>query len=204
MNLVRMRAPTLLEGDAVSAYSVALFFHLVSFLVAAVAATLAGFAAWRLRGAGSAREAAEWGMLIDRVVHAFPVATLGLVGSGAYMTEDVWSWSTPWIVASIVGLGLIVVLGAGIEGRRGEALKRELMRAGMSERARRLLRDPLSWSAKVTTWTLLIAVVFAMATKPSTGGAIASIAGALAGGIVLAIPFWRSPAAEMAVVGIDA
>ncbi len=77
-----------------SAYSVALFIHLLSLLVATVAAALAGFAALRLRDSGSPREAAGWGMLIGRVVPMFPVATLGLVASGAYMTQKEWSWST--------------------------------------------------------------------------------------------------------------
>lgn len=182
-----------------STYSVALFFHLLSLLVAAAATALGGFAAFRLRGAESPHEAGQWGMLIGKIVRAFPPATLGLAGSGAYMTVDLWTWSTPWIVASIVGLGLIVALGAGVEGRHGRVLEHELRTSGMSERARRLLRDPLDWSARVSTWTLLIAVVFVMTTKPPAGGAAAAIIGALVGGVLLAVPFWRTSVLESGI-----
>lgn len=40
--------------------------------------------------------------------------------------------------------------------------------AGLSQRARRLLCDPIAWSAKVATWTLMLAIVFVMTAKPSS------------------------------------
>ena len=39
----------------------------------------------------------------------FPIAILGLFASGAYMTSDVWTWDTGWIIVAIVAL---VVLGS--------------------------------------------------------------------------------------------
>ena len=176
-----------------SAYSLALFLHLLSMLLATVATALAGFAAFRLRDSENPREAAGWGMLIGKVVRAFPVATIGLVATGAYMTQKEWSWSSGWIIAGLAGLALIVVCGAGIEGSRGRALKRELQTAGLSARAQQLMRDPLSWSAKVTTWTLTLAVVFVMSTKPSGAGAAAALAVAVGLGVAGAVLFWRRP-----------
>lgn len=184
-----------------SGYAVVLFLHLLSLLFATAAAALAGFAALRLRNSASAAEAGQWGRLIHRVVPVFPLASIGMLASGGYLTQQRWAWSTPWVVAGLVGLGLIAFLGSGIEARRGRALQRELQAAGMSPRARRLMRDPAAWSAKVTTWTVMLAVVFVMTTKPAAVGAAAAILLAVVCGPLLAVPFWRQPALVAAGVG---
>lgn len=172
-------------------YSIALFVHLVSLLAASIAAALAGYAALRLRGAATAREVAAWGTMIGKVVRVFPAATAGLLASGAYMTQTAWTWSTPWILSGLIGLAMIVLLGSGVEASRGRVLRNEIRGHGLTERARSLLCDPLAWTAKVMTWTLMIAVVFLMATKPSAWGCgitllIASLTGAAG-----AVPIWR-------------
>jgi hypothetical protein len=179
-------------------YSIALFFHLVSLLVAAAAAALAGYAALRLRAATTAADVAGWGMMVAKVVRVFPVTTLGLLASGTYMTQRAWSWSTPWIVGGLVGLALIVLLGSGVEASRGRALRNEVRTHGLSERARGLLRDPIGWTAKVMTWTLMLAVMFLMTTKPPAWGcAVSLIIASLAGGIA-AVPIWRRSATHLA------
>jgi hypothetical protein len=183
------------ERQALSTYSLMLFLHLSSLVAAVAAASLAGFAALRLRGAQSAAEARAWGDSIRRVVVVFPVASLGLIGTGAYMTSAAWSWSTPWIVAGLAGLFMIMLLGGAGEGRRARALSAELRSAGLSQRAKRLLCDPIAWSAKVATWTLMLAVIFVMTIKPSAVVCIIALALAVVCGVLGAVPFWseRSP-----------
>ena len=176
-----------------SGYTIALFTHLVSLLLAVAGASLASFVALRLRAATSADEATHWLVLNAKVVRVFPVASLGLLASGAYMTESLWGWSEPWVIASLTGLGTLVVLGAGIEASRARALKWELQAAGLSGRARRLLRDPVAWSARLATLTLLVAVVFIMTDKPRAGACAIILASALIAGVVAAVPFWLSP-----------
>jgi hypothetical protein len=119
---------------------------------------------------------------------------VGLLATGAYMTQTLGRWSAPWILASLAGLALIVLLGAGVEGGRGRALARELRGSGsdLSAKAQRLLRDPLAWSARLMTLALMIAVVFDMTTKPASVGAAASLPAALAVGALCAVPLWRS------------
>jgi hypothetical protein len=174
-------------------YSIALFVHLISLLAAASASALAGYAALRLRTATSPAEVARSGMMIGKVVRVFPVAALGLLGSGVYMTQEAWSWSTPWVTAGTVGLGMIVVLGSGVEASRGRALKNEMRAHGLSERARGLLRDPAAWTAKAMTWTLMIAIMFLMTTKPPAWGCAVTLAIALLAGAVIAVPLRREP-----------
>lgn len=179
-------------------YSIALFLHLVSLLAAGAGAALAGYAALQLRAATSPVEVARWGMMIGKVVRVFPPATLGLVGTGAYMTQAAWSWSTPWIVAGLVGLAMIVLLGSGLEASRGRALEHEVRAHGLSERARHLLRDPLAWTAKALTFTLMLAVMFVMSTKPSAWGCAISLLVALLAGAIAAAPISAGSATDLA------
>jgi hypothetical protein len=172
-------------------YPVVLFAHLLGLLVATGAAVLTFFAALHLRVAATPGEVARWARVVKAVVPAFPVATLLLLGSGAYLTQVGWGWTTPWIDAGIAGLALIVACGPGIEAARGRALEREVRTAGMTARSRALLRDPLAWSAKVTTLTLMLAIVFVMVVKPSALGSGLALVVALVAGALGAVPFWR-------------
>lgn len=180
-------------------YTFALFLHLLFVLAACAAAALTTFATMRLRRSESLGEVAEWGTLVARIVPTFPVAVLGLLGTGAYMTHVRWSWSTPWVDAAAVALGMLVMLGPGVEGSRGRALRRELRSAGMSPRARRLLRDPVAWTAKMNTLTLVVAAVFVMTVKPSGALCVTAILVAIVAGVLIAAPAWRArgiPVAE--------
>ncbi len=175
-------------------YAVALSIHLLSMLLATAASGAAGLAALRLRRARDAGEAMQWLALVGKVVPAFPIASLGLLASGAYMTWQAWSWTMPWVVAGLVGLAMIVMLGSGVEGPRMRLLKRELEASGLSPKARRLLRDPVAWTAKLATLTLLVAVVLVMALKPDAIGAAGLLVAAGVVAAVAAIPFWRAQA----------
>jgi len=172
-------------------YALTLFFHLLFLLAAVAAASLSTFAALRLRAAGDVEEVRRWHALIQKIVPAFPVASLGLFATGAYMTERLRDWSMPWIWASLAGLAAIALLGSGVEARRGRALMRSIERSGMSAETRRLLSDPVAWSAKLMTLTLALAVMFIMTAKPPAADAAAAlvIAGAL--GLLGAVPIWR-------------
>lgn len=181
-----------------SGYSIALFIHLLSFMLASAVTGLSVFAAFRLRLAADIDEATDWTLTVARAARWYSPATLGLLASGAYMTAEAWAWSTPWIVAALVGLVLIVALGAGIEGGRGRALRRELATAGLSARARVLLCDPLSWSARTGGVMLMLAVVFVMTVKPGAVDSAAALVVGAAVGFAAGIPLWRAPALTIA------
>jgi len=179
-------------------YSIAVFIHLLSLLLACIAASLTTYAALQLRAASSSAEAMRWLALSGRIVPGFPIATLGLFTTGAYMAETSSLWSAPWVLAALAGLAAIAVLGGGVEGSRVRTLKRELQNCGLSERARRLLCDPVAWTAKLMTLTLALGVTFVMTIKPSAEGASVTLILALATGLFAAVPLWwrRSPIIE--------
>lgn len=177
-----------------SGYSVALAIHLLSLMLATAAATLTWYAAHRLRRVAAAGEALQWLAFGRSVARAFPIATLGLLASGGYMTEARWTWSTPWVIAALVGLAAIVALGAGVEGRRNGALAREIASNGLSDRAAGLLCDPVGWSVKFMTEALLIAVVLIMVLKPAAEASAAFLVLAAIIGPIAAVPVWRTRA----------
>lgn len=175
-----------------NAYSIALYVHLLSLLISVAATALAFDCALRIRAATDASEILGTLGRIRSLVKAFPLATLGLLGTGAFMTQTQWTWTTPWILASIAGLALISVLGSVVEGGRMKMLAIELATYGLTARARRLQRDPVAWTAKMGTKTVLLAVILIMTTKPEWPGCIAMLLIALVLAVPAAMPFWRS------------
>jgi len=174
-------------------YSIALFLHLLSLMLAVVGASLATYAALRLRAATTLEEAIPWLALTGKMVRVFPIATAGLLATGAYMTQSLSGWSEPWVLAALVGLGVISLLGAGVERSRGGVLKRELQASGLSDRARHLVRDPVAWSARLTTLTLTVAIMFVMTDKPAAAACAAALVVAVIAGVLAAMPFWNAP-----------
>ena len=181
-----------------NAYQLTLFLHFVFLAAAVAAAALTGYAALHLRSSETAADAVWWGGFVRRVVRIFPIASLGLIVTGGYMAHRAWGWSAPWVIAGLAGLIAIMLLGAGVEGARARAASAELRAAGLSERARRLLRDPIAGSARVTSWTLVLAMIFVMTVKPSVAICIGSFAVALVCGVLAAVPFWATAPAGAA------
>jgi hypothetical protein len=130
------------------AYRIVLYLHLLSLLLAFVAAGIMGLCLFGLRASQTLAEAGPWGMLAGKTEKVFPVAILGLFVTGAYMTTDVWTWSTGWIDVSIAGLAVLAVQGPVLAGSRAKALEHALVANGpgpLGEEARRMTRDPILW-----------------------------------------------------------
>ncbi len=173
-------------------YHVVLYLHFLSLFVGVGAGATLLVALIKLHGAATLADAAPWGMLAGQVEKAFPVAILGLFGSGAYMTSDVWTWSTGWIQGSIAGLVLVALQGPLVGGRTGHRLKHALMENGpgqLSSHTRRLARHPGLWVTECTNFALVFGIVWNMTQKPSTGSAIVTLVIAYVVGFAVAYPF---------------
>jgi uncharacterized membrane protein len=185
----------------VDTYHVVLYIHLLSLLLGFSAGMIETVCLFRLRAARTLEAAAPWGQLAGEIEKAFPVAILGLFGSGAYMTSDLWTWSTPWIVMAIVGLVVLSLQGPLVAGRRGHAVKAALIANGpgpLDSDARRMTRDRALWAAGFSNEALVLAVVWVMTEKPGWGGAIAALAIAYAVGLALALQLTRAPSFDVA------
>lgn len=183
-------------------YHVVLYIHLLSLLVGFSAGMIEAVCLFRLRAATTLETAAPWGQLAGEVEKAFPVAIVGLFGTGAYMTSDVWTWGTSWVVLAIVGLVVLSLQGPLVAGRRGHAVKLALMANGpgpLGPEARRMTRDRALWIAGMTNEMLVLGVIWVMTEKPGWGGAVAALVVAYAVGMALATAFTREPALEPAL-----
>jgi hypothetical protein len=184
-------------------YEVVKYIHLLFLLGAFGAAAVVWACLFNLRAAKTLADAAPWGALAGKLESTFPVAILGLFGSGAYMTTDAWTWSTRWIDVSIAGLALMFVQGGGVAARRAHALKHALMANGpgpLGEPARRMARDVALWVVAFANPTVALGIVWNMTQKPGVAGAIGAIVGGYAVGVALAFRLTRSRADALAAV----
>ena len=184
-------------------YEVVKYIHLLFLLGAFGAAAVVWACLFNLRAAKTLADAAPWGALAGKLENTFPVAILGLFGSGAYMTSKVWTWGTGWIDVAIAVLVLLMVQGAGVAGRRAHLLKHALQENGpgpLGATAKRLTCDPALWVVSFANPGMVLGVMWAMTEKPSTGIAVVAVVVGYAVGAALALRFARvpAPAAEVA------
>ncbi len=171
-------------------YRVVVFLHLVALAVLAGAIALLGVSYVRLRAARSVEQATPWTKLADQTTILFPVAILGLLASGAYLTSDRWSWSTPWIYVSIAALVLIAVQGPLIAGRTTSQLARAVREHApgpLDEHVRSLRMRRRSGSSSAETRRSCSPIVWNMTVKPGTAGAIGAVVVGYAVGVGAAL-----------------
>ena len=183
-------------------YHVVLYLHLLSLLAGISTAAVLSVCLFRLRSAQTLADAVPWGMLAGQAERVFPFVGLGLFGSGAYMTSDLWSWSSGWIDAAIAGLVLMDMQGPLVAGRRGKALKHALEENGsgpLGERPRQLARNRPMWIVNFANVGIALGIVWNMTQKPSLGLSILALAVGYAAGAVFALPFTKTAASELEV-----
>jgi hypothetical protein len=184
-------------------YRTVLYLHVLSLLLGIGAATVVGVCLFRLRSAQTLADALPWGMLAGKTERVFPIAIVGLFSTGAYMTSDVWTWSTRWIVVSIVALALVALQGPLVAGLRAKALERALGENGpgpLGDSARRLARDPALWVVTFANPGIVLGILWNMINKPSTAEAIAAVVVGYAVGAAVALPFTRMQAIDAPAV----
>jgi hypothetical protein len=182
-------------------YHVVLYIHLLALFVGIGAGAILLVCLFQLRAAQTLADAVPWGRVAGKTARAFPVAILGLFGTGAYMTSDVWTWSTRWIDVSIAGLVLLALQGPLVAERTAKKLERALHDNGpgpLGKHARRMIRHPGLWVAEFSNLGVVFGIVWDMTQKPGTASAIAAVLGGYLVGAALALPFTRAPAEELA------
>jgi hypothetical protein len=180
-------------------YHVVLYLHLLSLFVGIGAAAILSACLFGLRASRTVDQAVPWGVMAGRAEKGFPIAILGLFATGAYMTSDVWTWSTGWIEVSIAGLLIVSLQGPLWGGRTARKLEHALKENGpgkLGETARRLTRSPGLWVAEFANVGVVLGVVWNMTQKPGTWSGIAAIVIGYAVGTLVALPFTRAPTVQ--------
>jgi hypothetical protein len=182
-------------------YHVALYIHFLSLLIGIGAASVLTVCAFQLRAARTLADAAPWGRVAAKVGRVFPIAILGLFGSGAYMTSDVWTWDTGWIEVGIAALVVLAIQGPVVAERSGKKVAQALMANGPGDLRGDALRKtrylPLWW-AEMSAIGLVLGIIWNMTTKAGLGSSIAAAVGGYAVGVALALLLTRQPSAEAA------
>ena len=182
-------------------YHYVLYVHLLALFVGIGAGSVLLTCLFQLRAARTLEQAVPWGMVSGKVAKLFPVAILGLFGTGAYMTSDFWTWGTPWIVLGIVGLVVLGAQGGGIAEHTAKKLQAAMMANGpgpLGAEARRMTLHPGLWVVELSNLGLVLGIVWNMTEKPGWGGSIAALLVGYAVGAVLALAVTRSTKEELA------
>jgi hypothetical protein len=182
-------------------YHYVLYVHLLSLFIGIGAGSVLLTCLFQLRAARTVEAAVPWGMVSGKVAKLFPVAILGLFGTGAYMTSDFWTWSTPWIDVGIAALVLLGVQGGGIAEHTAKKLQAAMRANGpgpIGAEARRMTLHPGLWVVELSNVGVVFGVVWNMTEKPGWGGSIAAVAVGYAVGAVLAVLFSRAAQEELA------
>jgi len=181
-------------------YHVVLYIHFLALFVGIGAAGVLVTCLFQLRGAGTLADALPWGKVAGKTARVFPIAILGLFGSGAYMTSDLWAWSTGWIEVSIVVLVILAIQGPVVGGLMGKKLEHTLRENGpgpLGDAARRMVRHPVLWGNEFTAIAIVLATVWNMTQKPGTASAILAVVVAYVVAAGLALALTRAPAGEL-------
>jgi hypothetical protein len=184
-------------------YRTMLYLHLVSLAIGFGAGAVLVVCLYHLKAAQTLADAVPWGVVAGKTEKAFPVAIVGLFLTGAYMTSDVWSWDTGWIVVALVGLAVIALQGALVGGRTSKQLEQALHANGpgpLGPDAQRMTRHPGLWVTEFTNIAMVLAIMWNMTQKPGTTEAILVVVIAYAAGLALAMRATRSGASETPAV----
>jgi hypothetical protein len=164
-----------------SAYSIALFLHLVGVLGLFAGIGLEQTGLRQLRTAPSLAQVREWMTLLRGLRRLDAPAGLILLASGVYMATH-GAGRHAWVAAGIVGMVLMAVLGAVVGRPRILAIARALPATDgpVSSTLRRLIEDPVLRASATTRAALGLGVVFVMVVKPEAAGVAIVFAVALA------------------------
>jgi hypothetical protein len=171
-------------------FRLVLFLHLCALLCAIGTSALLHFAEIQLRAAATVAAVRTWASLIEKGAKVFPIALLVLLASGAYLVDRSWAWSSGWVDASLVGVGVLFVVGACVIGARSRALRRELVSAGDGAVPAQLAQIAREHIAGVASWTntgVALGIVFVMTTKPALAGSLIALAVAAGLGALVAL-----------------
>jgi hypothetical protein len=188
----------------VNTYHYVLYVHLLALFVGIGAGAVLLACLLQLRAARTLEQAVPWGMMAGKVGKFFPVAILGLFGTGLYLTtEDTlpWSMGTGWVDVGIAALVVLFVQGAGIAERTGHKLGAALQANGpgpLGPEARRMALHPGLWVVEFSNLGIVFGVVWNMTQKPGLGGSLAAVLVGYAVGAALALLITRTPQEELA------
>ena len=187
------------------AYHIALFFHVVTLIVAAGATTVTKLAVSRRIRARTVDEALEWHDVLISTSKLFPVCLALFLATGAYMVSVVGlqAWSSGFVVGGLAGVVLLLASGTylGIKAKGLREVLARIAQNGGDAPAPRLIPPRLVAMLPVVNTGIALAVVFDMVAKPAS---IALALGVIAIGIAVSAATTLRRPAPMAAPALSA
>jgi hypothetical protein len=163
-----------------SAYSIALFLHLVGVLTLFGGIALEQTGLRRLRTALSLAQVREWVTLLRGVRRIDAPAGFTILVSGGYLAGH-GAGHHAWVAAGIIGMVVMAVLGAAVGRPRFLAIVAALPAADgpVTSSLRARLDNPILRASAATRAAIGLGVVFDMVVKPEAAGAVTALVVAL-------------------------
>ena len=167
-------------------YHIALFIHLLAFLVAAGATATTKLAAGRLARAKTVADALDWHSVLSGASKLFPLCTAALVITGAYMLSfsNAAAWRSGFVLAGLTGVVLLLAIG-GFLAAKGKAVHQrleQLAAQNADQPAPKVVPSAVVAALPMINTGIALGVAFDMVTKPAS---IPAALGVLAIGVVL-------------------
>lgn len=163
-----------------SAYSIALFLHLVGVLALFAGIGIEQTALRRLRNARTVAQVREWMTLLRGLRRIDGPAGLTILVSGGYLVGHGAGYHA-WVAAGIVGMVAMAVLGVAVGRPRFLAIASALPATDgpVASLLRARINDPILRATAATRAALGLGIVFDMAVKPAAAGAVIALVVAL-------------------------
>jgi hypothetical protein len=163
-----------------SAYSIALFLHLVGVLALFAGIALEQTGLRQLRNARSIAQVREWVTLLRGLRRIDAPAGLTVLMSGGYLMRYGAGYHA-WVAAGVVGMVVMAVLGVAVGRPRFLAIATALPQSDgpVAPALRARLDNPILRLSAGTRAALALGIVFDMAVKPAAVGAVSALVVAL-------------------------
>ena len=153
-------------------YHIALFLHLLTLIVAASTTAVTKLAASRRVRARTVGESLEWHNVLLSASKTFPICLAAFVITGSYMLSvaNDHVWTTGFVVAGFVGVGLLLASGIylSMKGKAFKVVLEDMAKAGADRPAPKLVPPPLVVMLPVVNTGVALAVAFDMTVKPTS------------------------------------
>src|SRR4029079_17250565 len=151
-------------------YHIALFLHLLNLIFAASTTAVTKLAVSRRIRARTVGESLEWHNVLLSASKTFPICLAAFVITASYMLSvaNVHVWTTGFVVAGFVGVGLLLASGIylSMKGKALKAVLENMAKGGADRPAPKLIPPPLVAMLPVVSTGVALAVAFDMTIKP--------------------------------------
>ena len=176
-----------------SSYLIVLFFHFVGMAALFIGYGLEWAGSTLLRGATTAAEARSWLRIYRASLPVSGPGLLLLLLTGFYMAGVNQMTKEGWVIATLIGIVLALVIGFGMLLPRFKKLRAALPAEGtaaLGDVALSLVKDPVIPTLIRIRTMLAMGIVYLMTAKTSLVPSLVVLLATIGLGVILAAPAW--------------